>query len=381
MPRATSASRRRGASSWRCSIPTTCGSPTTSRINWTCSSGTISTSSIRTRRPSAIRFAPAGCSWTCTRRRGPVIDRVARHPAVQRHGVGAGASRRHSCRRVSSTSRCAAPKTSTCGCASSMPGGRIGYHRRLARAQPAAAGKPVGRRRVDVSAHRARARQGGARAAPDPTQQALVAGAPRGLCRAAAAARRQARVLCRRLQRGGHGPDRGERAIFAGASSRWRWCCLRFVPGLLLRAYDLRDRLVFRSVDTMTDTNSQRNCSRVTACRPPTHADEVARGERFEFGKNWARFLRVIDDERIGQAGAVAPRDARSRAPGRAPLPRHRIGQRPLQPRRPASRRRRALVRLRPVFGRLHARAQGPVSPGRSPAGASSGARFSTRTS
>jgi 2-polyprenyl-6-hydroxyphenyl methylase/3-demethylubiquinone-9 3-methyltransferase len=32
------------------------------------------------------------------------------------------------------------------------------------------------------------------------------------------------------------------------------------------------------------------------------HADEVARGERFEFGKNWARFLTVLDDERIAQA-------------------------------------------------------------------------------
>lgn len=34
------------------------------------------------------------------------------------------------------------------------------------------------------------------------------------------------------------------------------------------------------------------------------HADEVARGERFEFGKNWARFLTVLDDERIAQAEA-----------------------------------------------------------------------------
>jgi 2-polyprenyl-3-methyl-5-hydroxy-6-metoxy-1,4-benzoquinol methylase len=32
------------------------------------------------------------------------------------------------------------------------------------------------------------------------------------------------------------------------------------------------------------------------------HAAEVARGERFEFGKNWARFLSVLDDERIAQA-------------------------------------------------------------------------------
>ena len=32
------------------------------------------------------------------------------------------------------------------------------------------------------------------------------------------------------------------------------------------------------------------------------HADEVARGERFEFGRNWARFLTVLDDDRIAQA-------------------------------------------------------------------------------
>lgn len=32
------------------------------------------------------------------------------------------------------------------------------------------------------------------------------------------------------------------------------------------------------------------------------HAAEVARGERFEFGRNWARFLTVLDDRRIAQA-------------------------------------------------------------------------------
>jgi 2-polyprenyl-6-hydroxyphenyl methylase/3-demethylubiquinone-9 3-methyltransferase len=32
------------------------------------------------------------------------------------------------------------------------------------------------------------------------------------------------------------------------------------------------------------------------------HAEEVARGMRFEFGKNWARFLTVVDDERIRMA-------------------------------------------------------------------------------
>ena len=34
------------------------------------------------------------------------------------------------------------------------------------------------------------------------------------------------------------------------------------------------------------------------------HAHEVARGERFEFGKNWTSFLRVLDDERIANATA-----------------------------------------------------------------------------
>lgn len=38
-----------------------------------------------------------------------------------------------------------------------------------------------------------------------------------------------------------------------------------------------------------------------------THATEVERGERFEFGRNWARFLEVLDEERI----AAAERDLR----------------------------------------------------------------------
>jgi 2-polyprenyl-6-hydroxyphenyl methylase/3-demethylubiquinone-9 3-methyltransferase len=33
-----------------------------------------------------------------------------------------------------------------------------------------------------------------------------------------------------------------------------------------------------------------------------THANEIARGERFEFGSNWARFLSVLDDTRIQAA-------------------------------------------------------------------------------
>lgn len=33
-----------------------------------------------------------------------------------------------------------------------------------------------------------------------------------------------------------------------------------------------------------------------------SHRSEVARGERFEFGRNWRRFLRVLDDDRIALA-------------------------------------------------------------------------------
>src|ERR687884_322280 len=33
-----------------------------------------------------------------------------------------------------------------------------------------------------------------------------------------------------------------------------------------------------------------------------SHAIEIAHGERFQFGENWARFLAVLDDERIRRA-------------------------------------------------------------------------------
>jgi SAM-dependent methyltransferase len=35
-----------------------------------------------------------------------------------------------------------------------------------------------------------------------------------------------------------------------------------------------------------------------------THASEVANGERFEFGKNWSRFLQGLTEEKIGEAEA-----------------------------------------------------------------------------
>src|SRR5919205_831175 len=32
------------------------------------------------------------------------------------------------------------------------------------------------------------------------------------------------------------------------------------------------------------------------------HAAEISQGQRFEFGENWSRFLRVLNDERILEA-------------------------------------------------------------------------------
>ena len=41
-----------------------------------------------------------------------------------------------------------------------------------------------------------------------------------------------------------------------------------------------------------------------TANQLDQHALEVARGERFEFGRNWSNFLRVVDEEKIDRAVA-----------------------------------------------------------------------------
>jgi hypothetical protein len=32
-----------------------------------------------------------------------------------------------------------------------------------------------------------------------------------------------------------------------------------------------------------------------------SHALEIQQGQRFEFGKNWLRFLKVLNEERIGK--------------------------------------------------------------------------------
>lgn len=55
-------------------------------------------------------------------------------------------------------------------------------------------------------------------------------------------------------------------------------------------------------------------------------AAEVSRGARFEFGKNWARFLRVLNDERI--AIAECSLKAMLKTEHRQIIPRHQLGQR-----------------------------------------------------
>ena len=42
-----------------------------------------------------------------------------------------------------------------------------------------------------------------------------------------------------------------------------------------------------------------------------SHAIEIAQGDRFEFGKNWSRFLTVLDDARVARiADRVDGREA-----------------------------------------------------------------------
>src|SRR5947209_9421146 len=59
------------------------------------------------------------------------------------------------------------------------------------------------------------------------------------------------------------------------------------------------------SIRSGTPLGSKRKCRAVMPLSLGTlseHAAEVARGERFEFGENWKRFLDVLDDERIATA-------------------------------------------------------------------------------
>ena len=48
--------------------------------------------------------------------------------------------------------------------------------------------------------------------------------------------------------------------------------------------------------------NNQSIATTVAMSSGAEHAAEVARGERFEFGSNWARFLEVLDEDRIVSA-------------------------------------------------------------------------------
>jgi 2-polyprenyl-3-methyl-5-hydroxy-6-metoxy-1,4-benzoquinol methylase len=48
--------------------------------------------------------------------------------------------------------------------------------------------------------------------------------------------------------------------------------------------------------------NNQSIATTVAMTSGAAHAAEVARGERFEFGSNWARFLEVLDEDRIVSA-------------------------------------------------------------------------------
>ena len=109
------------------------------------------------------------------------------------------------------------------------------------------------------------------------------------------------------------------------------------------------------------------------------HATEVARGERFEFGRNWTRFLGVVDLNRIQHA-----QDSLSELLGRDSLtgkqvPGYRVGQRTLQSGRAPARCAGRVVRLRPAVGRRDSRAEAPLRCQTIPTGVSSRVRSWTK--
>lgn len=58
------------------------------------------------------------------------------------------------------------------------------------------------------------------------------------------------------------------------------------------------------SLNTSQATNDIASAAstRIAANAHNAHASEVSRGERFEFGKNWSRFLELLNDDRIAMA-------------------------------------------------------------------------------
>ena len=62
------------------------------------------------------------------------------------------------------------------------------------------------------------------------------------------------------------------------------------------------------------------------------HATEVATGERFEFGKNWARILQTLNDDKIEEATKSLKNQSGDGKPGGQEFPGYRFRQRPVQP-------------------------------------------------
>ena len=58
---------------------------------------------------------------------------------------------------------------------------------------------------------------------------------------------------------------------------------------------------------------SKSNAASIGRC---AFEQEVAGGERFEFGANWQRFLSLLNNERIAAAESSLPRSTSTRWPG-----------------------------------------------------------------
>src|ERR1700694_2063512 len=99
---------------------------------------------------------------------------------------------------------------------------------------------------------------------------------------------------------------------------------LRFASWAHRIPLENRPHCAFQFIDgTFASKESPMSASRLTINEPAratiAHGEEVRARARFEFGKNWSRFLALVDEDRIGKAAnslklwlAVGDREGKS---------------------------------------------------------------------
>ena len=182
-------------------------------------------------------------------------------------------------------------------------GGRIGYHRRSARRAAGSGRSSLSANGISMCQHIVRVLDKTAREMPLTPAQADAGGrAPGGLHRAAALARRQAGIFRRRSQ-----ARRSRRSPKPTCISARR----KIAIAILLLRVDARTCCCAPTTCAIASSSERRPDDRQHIVSASPDAASTARPARrsrsraasaSSSAKNWARFLSVLDDERIGQA-------------------------------------------------------------------------------